>query len=105
MVTFALFGVPLLRAMQGDTAPLPMTRQARCGSAFQRAEPGRTELVRAKVTRSEDGDAWATPIANQASGAASAMAQANALIRVPAEATRIERGDPCEVWMLEELGA
>jgi molybdopterin molybdotransferase len=105
MVTFALFGAPMLRAMQGDAAPLPMTRRARCGVAYARAEPGRTEFLRAKVTRGEDGESWVTPIANQASGATSAMAEADALMRVPAEATRIVRGEPCEVWMLEELGA
>ncbi len=105
MVTFALFGVPLLRAMQGDRAALPMTRRARCAVAFARAEPGRTEFLRAKVTRGDDGESYATPIANQASGAASAMAEADALIRVPAETTQIARGEPCDVWMLEELGA
>jgi molybdopterin molybdotransferase len=105
MVTFALFGAPLLRAMQKDAAPLPATRRARWGAPFVRAEPGRTEMLRARMTRSEDGESWATPIANQASGASSALAQADALLRVPQDATEIPHGEPCEVWMLEDLGA
>ena len=105
MVTFALFGVPLLRALQGDRAPLAPRRGARCGAGFGRAEPGRAEFVRASLSRGEANETWATPLANQASGAASSMADADALLCVPEAATRIDRGDPCDVLFLRELGA
>jgi molybdopterin molybdotransferase len=105
MITFALLGVPLLRAMQGDRAPVVPTRSARLGSAFSRAEAGRTEFLRATLARGDDGVVVATPILNQASGAASSMAEADALLRVPATMTQIARGAPCDVLLLEELGA
>ena len=105
MITFALFGVPLLRAMQGDRAPVAPRRPARCAGGFTRAEGGRTEFVRVTLSRGDDGETWAAPLANQASGATSSLAQADALLRVPAEATRIPPGAPCDVLLLEELGA
>jgi molybdopterin molybdotransferase len=105
MVTFALFGLPLLRALQGDLAPAPPRRRAKCGATFTRAEAGRTEFLRASIERAGDGEAWVTPLANQASGAASSMAQADALLVVPQAATRIAQGDACDVLLLEELGA
>jgi molybdopterin molybdotransferase len=103
MITFALFGVPLLRAMQGDRLPVAPRRRARC-AGFARAEAGRTELVRVALARSEDGETWATPLTNQASGASSSLAHADALLVVAAEVTRIGQGEACEVLFLEELG-
>jgi molybdopterin molybdotransferase len=103
MITFALFGLPLLRAMQGDRAPVATRGRART-SGFSRAEPGRTELVRVTLTRAEDGETWATPATNQASGASSSLAHADALMIVPAEVTRLAKGDACEVVRLDALG-
>jgi molybdopterin molybdotransferase len=105
MITFALLGVPLLRAMQGDRAPVAPTRAARLGAAFSRSEPGRAEFLRATIARGDDGFVVATPVANQASGAMSSMAEADALLCVPAATTQIARGAPCDVLLLEELGA
>ena len=42
---------------------------------------------------------------NQASGATTSLACADALVRVPSRATRIARGEPCDVILLGELGA
>ena len=39
LVTFALFGLPLLRALQGDARPLPMPLPVRTASARKRAPP------------------------------------------------------------------
>ncbi len=103
MITFALFGLPLLRAMQGDRAPVAPLRQARC-VGFTRAEAGRTELVRVTLARGEGGEAWAAPAPNQASGASSSLAHADALLRVPADVARIEHGEVCDVQLLDELG-
>jgi molybdopterin molybdotransferase len=103
MITFALFGLPLLRAMQGDRAPVTPRRRARC-AGFARTEAGRTELVRVALSHGEGGETWATPLANQASGASSSLAHADALLVVPADATRVGQGESCEVLSLEELG-
>jgi molybdopterin molybdotransferase len=105
MITFALLGVPLLRAMQGDIAPVAPPRPARLGAAFSRVEAGRAEFLRATLGRGDDGALVATPIMNQASGAASSMAEADALLCVPVTTTQMARGAPCDVLPLEELGA
>ncbi|HWL89146.1 MAG TPA: gephyrin-like molybdotransferase Glp [Polyangiaceae bacterium] len=100
MVTFAFFGLPLLRAMQGDENPLPRPQRARMGRALVH-EPGRLEFARASLTR----EGIATPLDNQASGAGAALAQADALVVIPAECTQMAAGDEVDVYLLEELGA
>jgi len=102
MVTFAFFGAPLLRAMQGDAAPLPRAWRARAGRSMTR-EAGRLEFARASLAR--DGASWtATPLDNQASGAIATLARADALMAIPAECTELRAGDDVDVYLLEELG-
>ena len=45
MVTFALFGLPLLRAMQNDARPVPILLVAPLAAAVSH-KPGRLEFVR-----------------------------------------------------------
>jgi molybdopterin molybdotransferase len=101
MVTFALFGIPLLRALQGDAAPFPAARRARLTHAF-RHDPGRTEFARAFV---DEAAATATPLGNQASGAVTSMAESNALVVVPAEAKDLPQGAVVDVLLLQDLCA
>jgi molybdopterin molybdotransferase len=101
MVTFALFGIPLLRALQGDAAPFPAARRARLTHPFRHA-PGRTEFARAFVDVGADA---ATPLGNQASGAVTSMAESNALVVVPAEATDLPEGAEVDVLLLQDLCA
>jgi molybdopterin molybdotransferase len=95
LITFALFGVPLLRALQGDSAPLPLPLPARLKAPLSH-KPGRLELVR--VTLERDGrDLIAVPLANQASGATTSTGWATALAFVPIDAERLEAGSPIDV--------
>jgi molybdopterin molybdotransferase len=103
MVTFALFGLPLLRAMQGAAEPMPARHPARLAGAIKR-EPGRTEFLRA-IASWEDRVLLATPLANQASGAVTSMAQANALLVVAADKGSLAAGDAVDILWLHELGA
>ncbi len=96
-VTFALFGVPLLRALQGDAHPLPRTLHAELAAAL-RQKPGRRGYYRAVL----EGDRI-TPLDNQASGAATSMAWANALVIVPADSTGFDAGASVEVLPLWAL--
>jgi molybdopterin molybdotransferase len=96
-LTFALFGVPLLRAMQGDARPLPARGRTRVHSAL-RHTPGRTGFYRAQLV----GD-WAITASNQASGSAASLAHADALLIVPAESTGLAAGDSVEMIRLAEL--
>lgn len=103
MVTFTLFGVPLLRAMQGDASPLPRRLPARLTSNVRR-EPGRLEFARARL-ESGDGGLRATLLPNQASGAATSMADADALVCLPAEASTLAAGTLVDVLLMSDLGA
>lgn len=104
MVTFALFGVPLLRTLQGDRFPGAPLQRARTTHAYAHA-PGRVEFVRANHGWGvfPDGIQNVTPLDNQASGAATTMAKANALIVIPAEANGIAQGEDVDVMLLSEL--
>ncbi len=102
MVTFALFGVPLLRAMQGDGQPVTPVIPARLARAVAH-EPGRTAFVRAAL-RQDAGTLWVSPLPNQASGAVTSMAAAEALLRVPAESSGLDEGSLVEVLVARELG-
>ena len=103
MVTFALFGLPLLRAMQGDTRPFPATLRAHAGTRLVRAA-GRAEFARATLDR-RGSQLVVTPLANQASGAVITMAQADALMCIPAECTELREGDAVDVLPFSELFA
>ncbi len=96
-LTFALFGMPLLRAMQGDRRPLPPRGQARLQSAL-RHTPGRTGFYRAQL----QGD-LAVTAANQASGSAASLALADALLIAPAHSTGFAAGESVEMIRLVEL--
>jgi molybdopterin molybdotransferase len=103
MVTFALFGVPLLRAMQGDTRPAfaPMRAQLARDVAHQ---PGRLDFVRAMVARERSG-LLAIPLSNQASGATTSMAGADALFCIEADRGNALAGEWVDLLWLNELGA
>jgi len=96
-LTFALFGMPLLRRMQGDAQPLPPRGRARLQRAL-RQNPGRTGFYRARL----EGDLAITSD-NQASGSTVSLAQADALLIVPAESAGFEAGESVEMIRLAEL--
>ncbi len=103
IVTFALFGIPLLRALQGDLRPFPVTRRARMTRAHAH-DPGRLELARATLAQAEDGHFTATTVGNQASGAVTSMSSADAIVLIPAEANGIPAGGEVDVLLASDLG-
>jgi molybdopterin molybdotransferase len=77
IVTFTLFGMPLLRAMQRDARPLPILLHARLVASRKRS-PDRLELVRAMLQL--DGGMLAARVHdNQSSGAATSLAHSDGL--------------------------
>ena len=96
-ITFALFGMPLLRAMQGDRQPIPTRGRARLQAAL-RHNPGRTGFYRARL----QGD-LAITATNQASGSAASLAHADALLVVPPDSTGLAAGDSVELIRLTDL--
>jgi molybdopterin molybdotransferase len=96
-VTFGLFGMPLLRALQGDSERGVRFRRLRLVAPV-RQQPGRRGFYRAKL----DGDA-VVALENQASGAATSMAWADALVMVPPDSQGYEAGEMVSVILLRDL--
>lgn len=96
-LTFALFGIPLVRALQGQRDPLPQFRAALLLADLHQ-KPGRLGFYRARS--SADG---VLPLGNQASGNVVSLADADALIAVPADSTGYSAGEMVETLRLNEL--
>jgi molybdopterin molybdotransferase len=96
-VTFALFGMPLLRALQGDAEAQAPRRVLPMAAPF-RHNPGRLGVYRGRTRGTE-----VEIFDNQASGAATAMAWANCFVIIPSDASEIPRGAPVEVLLHAEL--
>ncbi|MGC4089972.1 MAG: molybdopterin molybdotransferase MoeA [Polyangiaceae bacterium] len=96
-ITFALFGVPLLRTLQGDAAPLPQTTRVVLADPLSQ-KAGRLGLYRARL----DGNR-AHVADNQASGSTLSLAHADAIVMMPAELTRCEADEELDAIRLREL--
>jgi molybdopterin molybdotransferase len=100
-LTFLLFGVPLLRAMQGEAPVRPRRVPLRViGSHVRR--PGREEFLRARLEL-HDGELCAVLPASQSSGAVTSFAGADALVVLAAERDRIANGERLPVIQLVDL--
>lgn len=93
MVTFTVFGAPVLRALSGHALPFPRPVAVRLAEPVAIAAPLEHFL---RVTLDETGDDG-LPLARltgaQGSGLLVSMARADALLRVPAERARVEAGE------------
>lgn len=96
-VTFALFGMALLRTMQGDAQARPPLRRGRLAKPL-RQKPGRRGYYRAQ--HSAEG---VIPLDNQASGAPTSMAWADCLVIVPEDSEGFEAGTEVDVIQLGDL--
>lgn len=96
-LTFGLFGLPLLRALQGQRDPLPPFESARL-LAELRQRPGRMGFYRARWS-----PAGVTPVDNQASGNVLSLAYADALIAVPADSDGYDAGALVDILRLSQL--
>jgi molybdopterin molybdotransferase len=100
-LTFLLFGVPLLRALQGDAAPVPPRIPMKVTGSLRR-KPGRVEFLRAKLDI-EGGDLRARILPNQASGAVTSFAEADTLLVVPADRERVDDGDLLDAIRISDI--
>jgi molybdopterin molybdotransferase len=96
-LALSLFGLPLLRALQGDAAPLPVPIRVHVASALAQ-KPGRLGFYRARL----EGNI-AHVHQNQASGAPTSMAQADALVMVPADSHGLAAGEEALALRLSDL--
>ncbi len=101
VITFSLFGMPLLRALQGDREPLPKLAALPLATALSH-KPGRLEFVRARLElRGER--LVVVPQENQASGALTSLAWADALALVPGDVERLPEGALVSVLRVQDL--
>jgi molybdopterin molybdotransferase len=98
LLTFLLFGVPLLRAMQGDRQPLPPQRRGRLLEPL-RQKPGRRGYYRART----EGADRLRPLDNQASGAPTSLAWADALAIVPEDSSGFDANEWVDYLLLAEM--
>ena len=101
VITFCLFGLPLLRALQGDRDPLPRLMSLPLAAPFTH-KTGRLEFIRVRL-ETRNGALSALPLANQASGALTSLAWADGLALVPAEAETLGEGALVEVLRTQDL--
>jgi molybdopterin molybdotransferase len=101
VTTFVLFAAPLLRALQGDAAPIPLLLPARLGGVV-RHKPGRLEFARVALER-RGPDLVAVPFANQASGATTTTGWATGLALVPLEGGDLSEGATVDVLQLGDV--
>jgi molybdopterin molybdotransferase len=97
LVTFVLFGAPLLRARVGDSAPVARNRSAKLTHPFEQ-KPGRRGFYRATLAGDD-----VTVIGNQASGNSASMAWANCLLMLPEDSTGAAAGSTVEVLVLGDV--
>jgi molybdopterin molybdotransferase len=98
LVGFELFVRPALLALQGAADPLPLFEHGTLGSALRR-NPGRDELVRARIRRESEGPV-VEPLAGRESHMIARAAGADALVLVPHGDGGLAAGDPVEFLRL-----
>ena len=102
-VSFEVFVRPALRRMMGRSPESRATLTARLEHALS-SPPGRAQVARAVASHTEQG--WrADPVWGQASHFVADLARANAFVFIPADVTRVEVGEPVDIWLLDEPGA
>jgi molybdopterin molybdotransferase len=100
MVTFELFGRPLIRRQLGHTRVFRPTIDVRTRDEITLAAP-LTHFFRAVVEWGTDG-AWTSLTGPQGSGLLTSMARANALLVVPAERATVHPGEMLRALLLGE---
>ena len=101
LVTFLLFGMPLLRAMQGDAQPIAPVLHARLAHNAAHS-PGRLEFARANLHAGQ-GELEVTVHDNQSSGAATSLAWCNCLAVLPAGTEQFPQGSSLEVLRFSDF--
>jgi molybdopterin molybdotransferase len=101
ILTFVLFGAPLLRAMQGDLAPTAPPLRARLSKDMKHAT-GRLEFARGRLRWDSNG-LIAEPLAQQASGSVPSMAWADALVLLDPDRAEFAAGSEVTVMRFADV--
>ena len=100
-VTFCLFGMPYVRAMQGqaDTFPLPIA--VRLPQAIEKPLK-RREFIRVRVRKEEDGLPVAEPFPRQGSDVLTSTVWADGVLELP-DGVTLPAGSALNYWAFESL--
>lgn len=107
-VSFHVFVLPALLALQGHPHPVTTPFPARAGSPW-RTPPGREQYLPARIAVASDATLRTSPVARRGSGShlVGSLADANGYAVVPVagrrEDGRVEEGDPVEVVLTAPL--
>jgi molybdopterin molybdotransferase len=97
LVTFALFGLPAIRRMYGDTRSIePISATLACDVSHPL---GRRSFLRATLVSGS-----VEPHRQQASGSTLSLAHANALLSLSPDVASWARGDSVDVYRYSDLG-
>ncbi|MCA0401029.1 MAG: molybdopterin molybdotransferase MoeA [Proteobacteria bacterium] len=91
-----LFLAPLVAALQGESAPIPMRESALLGRDLP-ANDEREDYLRARLHTDENGMLVATPFGDQDSSLISVYAEARALVIRPAHAGAARAGEKVDI--------
>ncbi|MFZ1287825.1 MAG: gephyrin-like molybdotransferase Glp, partial [Candidatus Phosphoribacter sp.] len=99
-VSFEMFVRPLLRRLAGREPATRATVRSRLVTPL-RSPAGRLQVARARIELDAGGGLLASPVAGQGSHFVADLADADALLLVPAEVTQLQVGDEVETILLD----
>ncbi|HLT02751.1 MAG TPA: gephyrin-like molybdotransferase Glp [Geminicoccaceae bacterium] len=103
VICFLRFARPMLIALGGGRWPEPRAFPLPADFVMQK-KPERREYLRARLVAGPDGRTWARRIEREGSGILTSLTEADGLVEVAEDTTRIERGDLVEFVPFSELG-
>lgn len=101
LVTFRLFGAPLIRMLGGESAESAFAHDRRTRAVLARnvpSEPGREDYIRVTLETDSSGRRLARPVPGK-SGAIFSLVRADGMVRIPLEAEGLEAGEEVEVLL------
>jgi molybdopterin molybdotransferase len=102
MVTFLLLARPLVLLLAGAAETSPRLYRVRSGFEHKK-KPTRTEYVRARLVRAEDGNWIAEKFARDGAGILTSMVESDGLIAIGEGVTKLEIGAPVDFLPFAEV--
>jgi molybdopterin molybdotransferase len=103
MICFLRFARPLLTALGGGRWPEPRSFLVPADFVMKK-KPDRREYLRGRLVAGPDGRTWVQRIEREGSGVLTSLAEADGLVEVAEDITRIAPGDPVEFVPFSEFG-
>ena len=103
VVCFLRFARPLLIALGGGRWPEPRSFLVPADFVMTK-KPERREYLRARLIAGADGRTWVQRIEREGSGILTSLTEADGLVEVAEDTTRVQRGDLVDFVPFSELG-